>query len=145
MTDHDYFHLITRTTIGCIAELLGIVYSTREWGDFRAWLYSLYKAMKKDIKISVQKFGARRPAMATLRTPERRQNRLIWSRRHARWTQRNWNQVMFSDESRFCSSKPDGRERVWRRRGLVNVMRSAAYASAIAGEEQVSWCGLESH
>ena len=60
---------------------------------------------------------AHRPAMVTLLTPEGRQNRLIWSRRHVRWTQRNWNQVIFSDESRFCLSKPDGRERVWRRRG----------------------------
>ena len=62
MTDHDYmyFHLVTLTTIGCIAELVGIVYSTREWGDIRAWSYSLYKAMKKDIKISVQKFEMRR-------------------------------------------------------------------------------------
>ena len=59
MTDHDYFNLVMLTTIGCIAELVGIVlfvYSTREWGDFRAWSYSLYKAMKKDIEISVQKF-----------------------------------------------------------------------------------------
>ena len=38
------------------SRLVGIVYSTREWGDFRAWPYSLYKAMKKDIEISVQKF-----------------------------------------------------------------------------------------
>ena len=56
MTDHDYFNLVTLTTIGCNAELVGIVYSTREWGDFWAWSYSLYKAMKKDIEISVQKF-----------------------------------------------------------------------------------------
>ena len=253
MTDHDYFNLVTLTTIGCIAELVGIVYSTREWGDFRAWSYSLYKAMKKDIEISVQKFEmprlgnderhhamgmldggmscrqvahhfgcspstitrllqrhretgsvndrprsgrervttpdqdryivlqhlrdrfltasetaaatpgrhqprisgntvrrrlyesdlrARRPAMVTLLTPERRQNRLIWSRTHARWTQRNWNQVMFSDESRFCLSKPDGRERVWRRRGERYAECCVRQYNRWGGASAMVWAGI---
>ena len=29
---------------------------------------------------------------------------------------RQWNQVLFNDESRFCLRSPDGRQRLWRRR-----------------------------
>ena len=47
----------------------------------------------------------------------RRQNRLQWTRRHQRWLQRQWTQVVFTDESRFHLSGNDGRIRIWRRRG----------------------------
>ena len=36
---------------------------------------------------------------------------------HQRWTVAQWNEVAFSDESRFCVDSRDGRERVWRRTG----------------------------
>ena len=42
---------------------------------------------------------------ATMRivlTPLHRQNRYCWCRQHLRWTQRQWQSVMFTDESRFC-------------------------------------------
>jgi len=40
-----------------------------------------------------------------------------WCRRHVRWTQRDWQTVLFSDESRFCFNVFDRRKKVWRRRG----------------------------
>ncbi|GFW73738.1 transposable element Tcb1 transposase [Trichonephila clavipes] len=44
--------------------------------------------------------------------------RLRWERCHARWdwTATEWNQAVFSDESRFNLSSNDNRARVWRSR-----------------------------
>lgn len=55
--------------------------------------------------------AARRPEMTALH----RQRRLRWCRDHRAWNLRQWSQVMFSDESRFCLRKIDGRVKVWRR------------------------------
>ena len=46
-------------------------------------------------------------------TPVRRQNRNDWCRQHLRWTQRQWQGVMFTDESRFCIDMNDSRAKVW--------------------------------
>ena len=48
-------------------------------------------------------------------TPIRRQNHYDWCRQHRRWTQRQWQSVMFTDESRFCINMNDGRAKVCRR------------------------------
>ena len=45
------------------------------------------------------------------------QTRLQWCHAHSRWTARQWNQVLFSDKSRFILEKADGRVRVYRRVG----------------------------
>lgn len=60
---------------------------------------------------------ARRPVRGMVLTAERRQNRARWARQHRPWTLRDWNNVLFTDESRFCQSRADGRQRVWRRQG----------------------------
>ncbi|GFT91534.1 transposable element Tcb2 transposase [Trichonephila clavipes] len=43
--------------------------------------------------------------------------RLEWCRARANWTAAEWNQVVFSDESRFNISSDDNRVSVWRPRG----------------------------
>ena len=43
--------------------------------------------------------------------------RLQWCHAHRRWLARQWNQALFSDESRFTLEKADGRVRVYRRVG----------------------------
>lgn len=60
---------------------------------------------------------SRRPYVGPQLTPQHRQRRLQWAQQHLRWTRRDWRGVVFSDESRFSVSQPDGRIRVWRRRG----------------------------
>ena len=57
--------------------------------------------------------AARKPAMTALHS----QARLRWCRQHRQWNLRMWGNVMFSDESRFCLQKLDGRIKVWRCRG----------------------------
>ena len=47
-----------------------------------------------------------------LLTPIRRQNRYNWYRQHLGWAQRQWQSVMFTDESRFCTDMNDGQASV---------------------------------
>ena len=47
---------------------------------------------------------ARRPYFGPILTRVHRHQRLLWTRRHVRFTQRQWNTVVFSDESRFTLS-----------------------------------------
>ncbi|KAK7107428.1 hypothetical protein V1264_015361 [Littorina saxatilis] len=60
---------------------------------------------------------SRRPAVRPLLTQAHHRAPLAWSRRHLRWTRRDWAQVLFSDESRFNLYHSDGRRKVWRREG----------------------------
>ncbi|GFU03046.1 transposable element Tcb2 transposase [Trichonephila clavipes] len=46
-----------------------------------------------------------------------RRPRLEWCRARGNWTAAEWNQVVFSDESRFNLSSDDNRVREWRPRG----------------------------
>uniref|UniRef100_A0A8C7CB70 Tc1-like transposase DDE domain-containing protein n=1 Tax=Oncorhynchus kisutch TaxID=8019 RepID=A0A8C7CB70_ONCKI len=45
----------------------------------------------------------------------RKQHRLR-AQTHRRWTRQDWQKVLFTDESRFCLTRGDGRIRVYRRR-----------------------------
>ena len=57
---------------------------------------------------------ARRPYRGAFLTPQHRLNRRISARRFQWW---NWARIMFSDESRFCIFRNDGRQHVYRRVG----------------------------
>ncbi|GFW70440.1 transposable element Tcb2 transposase [Trichonephila clavipes] len=50
-------------------------------------------------------------------TPTHRCLRMEWCRARGNWTAAEWNQVVFSDESRFNFSSDDNRVREWRPRG----------------------------
>ncbi|GFV54519.1 transposable element Tcb2 transposase [Trichonephila clavipes] len=59
-------------------------------------------------------------------TPTHRRLRLNWCRAQGNWTAAEWNQVVFSDESRFNLSSDDNRVRVWRpRRERLNPALSS--------------------
>ena len=60
---------------------------------------------------------SRVPFVGQMLNPLRCRTRLAWARRYLRYTQREWRGVAFSDESRFCLFRNDGRQKVWRRRG----------------------------
>ena len=64
-------------------------------------------------------FGIRayRPFRGQRLTQAHRQRRLEWVRRVRRWQRRQWQRVLFSDESRFLLYRNDGRARVYRRTG----------------------------
>ncbi|GFY26067.1 transposable element Tcb2 transposase [Trichonephila clavipes] len=61
--------------------------------------------------------GSRRPLRVLPLTPTHRRLRLEWCRLRGSWTAAEWNQVTFSDESRFNLSSDDNCVRVRRPRG----------------------------
>ncbi|GFV77695.1 transposable element Tcb2 transposase [Trichonephila clavipes] len=64
--------------------------------------------------------GTRCPLRVLPLTPTHRCLRLEWCRVRGNWTAAEWNQVVFSDESRFHLSSVDNRVRVWRLLCCVN-------------------------
>ncbi|GFS69854.1 HTH_Tnp_Tc3_2 domain-containing protein [Trichonephila clavipes] len=60
---------------------------------------------------------SKRPFRALPLTPEHRQLRLQWCQAISMWNVTDWQQVVFSDESRFVLGTDDNRVRVWRRPG----------------------------
>ncbi|GFW26956.1 transposable element Tcb1 transposase [Trichonephila clavipes] len=61
--------------------------------------------------------GSQRPVRALPLTPTHQGFRLEWGRARENWTAVEWNEVIFSDESRFNLSSNDHRFRVWRPHG----------------------------
>ncbi|GFY25347.1 transposable element Tcb2 transposase [Trichonephila clavipes] len=61
--------------------------------------------------------GLRRPLRVLPLTPTHRRLRLDWCHARGNWTADEWNQVAFSDESRFNLRSDDNRVRVWRPHG----------------------------
>lgn len=85
---------------------------------------------------------ARRPFRGPDLTPVRRQARLQWSRQHERWTQIQWNTVLFTDECRICTDRADGRERVWRRRGERHAECCVRQVNRWGGPSVMVWAGV---
>lgn len=87
---------------------------------------------------------AHRPYVGIPLTARHRQARVDWSRIRRRWTRRQWNDVLFSDESRFNLSFSDGRIRVWRRGerlDAANVVERDRYG----GGNVMVWAGIYYH
>jgi len=59
-------------------------------------------------------YRSRRPVIRIPLGPNHIQARLNWAAEHETWRMRQWRNVMFSDESRFCLDFHDGRVRVRR-------------------------------
>ena len=70
------------------------------------------------VRRRLQEHGLRpfRPLRGMQLTRQHRQNRVAWARNVRRWQNRNWQRVLFTDESRFQLHVADGRRRVYRRR-----------------------------
>ncbi|GFV37183.1 transposable element Tcb2 transposase [Trichonephila clavipes] len=64
-------------------------------------------------RLSEGHLGSRRPLRVLPLTPTHRRLRLKWYRARGNLTAAEWNQFVFSDESRFNLSSDDNRVRVW--------------------------------
>ena len=75
----------------------------------------------KNMKNRLREFGlrARRPYIGFPLTRARRARRMAWLAAHGprQFPMRQWRRVFFTYESRFTLFRPDGRRRVYRRRG----------------------------
>ena len=67
-------------------------------------------------RLRCARLRSRRPYVGVPLTVGHKLARLNWATAHCRWTIRQWNEVAFTDESRFNLKFSDGRVRVWRRR-----------------------------
>lgn len=85
---------------------------------------------------------ARHPYRGPLLTPQHRINRQVWARRVLRWQRREWARVLFSDESRFCVYKNDGRQRVYRRLGERLAPNCVHQVRAFGGGGLMVWGGI---
>ncbi|GFV51262.1 HTH_Tnp_Tc3_2 domain-containing protein [Trichonephila clavipes] len=78
----------------------------------------------------------KRPFRAIPLTPEHRQLRLQWCQARLMWNVKDWQKVVFSDESRFVLGTDDNRVRVWRRPGKLynspyTVLRHTARTAGV--------------
>nr|KAG5701656.1 hypothetical protein BaRGS_027814 [Batillaria attramentaria] len=67
------------------------------------------------------------------------QARLQWAQGHLNWNNVRWQNVLFSDESRFCIDHADGRVRVWRRRGDRYADNCVVENNAWGGPSLMLW------
>lgn len=68
-----------------------------------------------------------------------RQARLQFARDHINWSARQWRNVHFSDESRFCLHGNDARMRTWRRRNERYDRRCVMPVRAYNGGSVMVW------
>lgn len=85
----------------------------------------------------------RRPATGPLLTARHRALRLRFARDHVNWTVNDWKKVLFSDETRVSLSSPDGRERVWRRRGERFAQACFSPRVPFGGGSVMFWGGIQ--
>lgn len=85
---------------------------------------------------------SRNRACVPMLTSAHRRARLEYARTHINWTQRQWRQVLFTDESRFCIFNNDRRVRVWRRRNERFNRACVATVRAFHGGSVMVWAGI---
>ncbi|EFN70272.1 Transposable element Tcb1 transposase, partial [Camponotus floridanus] len=68
--------------------------------------------------------------------------RLAYAREHVNWRMRDWDNVLFSDESRFCLYGNDRRPRVWRRQGERYSQNFIRPVAAYNGGSVMVWAGV---
>lgn len=85
---------------------------------------------------------SRRPVQAPILSELNRANRLQWTRTRQRWSLQQWGRVLFSDESRFCCSVADGRQRIWRRKGERYAQVCIQQYNRWGGPNVMVWAGI---
>lgn len=85
---------------------------------------------------------SRQPTRVPALTPDHRRARLTYARTYGTWTNRQWRNVLFTDESRYCLYGNDRRRRVWRRRGERFTQRFMQENRAFGGGSVMVWGGI---
>ena len=88
---------------------------------------------------------SRRPATGQLLTRQHRIARLDFAHQHINWTEEQWGNILFTDESRFSLRGADGRERVWRRPGERYYPCTFSERIPFGGGSIMVWAGITSH
>ena len=75
-------------------------------------------------------------------TDDKRRRRLQCGRNNRDWTINHLSQVLFTDESRFCLSRADGRTRVWHRPGESFSDAAVIQRDRWGGQRVMIWDGI---
>ncbi|CDQ95414.1 unnamed protein product [Oncorhynchus mykiss] len=87
-----------------------------------------------------------RPIVRQVLTRHHRQQRRLWAQTHRRWTRQGWQKVLFTDESRFCLTKADGRIRIYCRRNERYTEACTLERDRFGGGGSVMvWGGVSQH
>lgn len=109
--------------------------TARQYGVSRDTVLRRLRHLRRPIR-------ARRPYVGSILTQRHRAARLHWAQQHLRWRRRQWNQTLFSDESRFNLSYHDGRVRVYRRRGERFANACIVERDRYGGGSVMVWGGI---
>ena len=82
-------------------------------------------------------YKSRIPACKPLLNRIQKANRLQWAKAKAHWTLKQWERILFSDESKFNLSFSDKGPRVWRRRGETYLKSCVKYKQGF-----MVWAGM---
>lgn len=90
-------------------------------------------------------FRSRARARVPMLSMAHRRARLQYARIHLNWTARQWNNVLFTDESRFCLFGSDARIRAWRRQRHRYERNYVEPVRAFGGGSIMIWGGISMH
>lgn len=85
---------------------------------------------------------ARKPAICIPLTPSHKRARAEWCRQHQNWTQLQWANVLFTDESRFSLQPDSGRLLIWREPGTRYHSSNIIERDHYAGGGLMVWAGI---
>lgn len=85
---------------------------------------------------------ARRPIRCVPLTLTHRMARKKWCLEHANWTNQQWSNVLFTDESRFSLENDSRRVRIWRTAGEQYLEECIQEKSAFGGGSIMVWGGI---
>ncbi|XP_044765377.1 uncharacterized protein LOC123321711 [Coccinella septempunctata] len=93
-------------------------------------------------RLAERDFRAYRPARVPELATVHRRARLEFAREHINWTSEQWKAVLFTDESRIALRHPDGRQRVYRRRGERFAEGCLVQTVGFEGGSIMVWAGI---
>ena len=93
-------------------------------------------------RVQASGFSSKKPAKKPQLSQRHRALRRQFCARRSRWNRQQWSGILFSDESRFCLQKVDGRIQVWRRNWERHLKPTVQPKMACNGGSDMIWAGI---
>lgn len=109
------------------------------WSNTAGMNCSLRTAYRRLAEAGLRSY---RPTVRIPLSPEHKRRRLTWCRDHENWSQERWQEVLWTDESRFCLDFHDGRIRVHRMAGERYAPCCISEHDRHGGGSVMIWAGI---